>query len=69
MRSIPTPRSIRRSEKNAASICAEVKLYVFFVLDHGIREVVHALVTADRKSEWFVQQLLETCGISREPLR
>ena len=42
-------------------------LYVFFVIHHGTRELVHARVTAHPISEWLAQQMLEACGISREP--
>ncbi len=42
-------------------------LYVFFVIHHGTREFVHAQVTAHPKSEWFMQQIIEACGISTEP--
>jgi len=63
---------MRRSEKNAASICAEVILYVFFVLDHGIREIVHALVTAHPKSEWFApynpQYRRHAVGVTHPPI-
>ncbi len=44
-------------------------LYVFFVIDHGTPELVHAQLTARPTSEWLAQQLLEACGISREPPR
>ena len=44
-------------------------LYVFFVIHHGTRELIHARVTAHPTSEWLAQQLLEACGISREPPR
>ncbi|MCH7822820.1 MAG: transposase [Proteobacteria bacterium] len=42
-------------------------LYVFFVIHHGTRELIHARVTAHPTSEWLAQQMLEACGISREP--
>ena len=44
-------------------------LYVFFVIHHGTRELIHARVTAHPKSEWLAQQMVEACGISREPPR
>ncbi len=44
-------------------------LYVFFVIQHGTRELVHARVTAHPNSEWLAQPMLEACGISREPPR
>ncbi len=44
-------------------------LYVFFVIHHGTRELVHARVTVRPNSEWLAQQMVEACGISREPPR
>ena len=44
-------------------------LYVFFVIHHGSRELVHARVTVCPNSEWLAQQMVEACGISREPPR
>jgi transposase InsO family protein len=44
-------------------------LYVFFVIHHGTREIVHARVTAHPNSQWLAQQLLEACGLSMEPPR
>ena len=44
-------------------------LYVFFILHHGTRELVHARVTAHPNSAWLAQQMVEACGISREPPR
>ena len=44
-------------------------LYVFFVVHHGSRELIHARVTAHPNSEWLAQQMVEACGISREPPR
>ena len=44
-------------------------LFVFFVIHHGTRELVHARVTAHPNSEWLAQQMVEACGISREPPR
>ncbi len=44
-------------------------LYVFFVIHHGTRELIHARVTAHPNSKWLAQQMVEACGISREPPR
>ncbi len=44
-------------------------MYVFFVIHHGTRELVHARVTAHPTSEWLAQQMVEACGILREPPR
>ena len=44
-------------------------LYVFFVIQHGSREIVHARVTAHPNSQWLAQQLVEACGLSTEPPR
>ena len=44
-------------------------LYVFLVIHHGTRELMHARVTAHPNSEWLAQQMVEACGISREPPR
>ncbi len=44
-------------------------LYVFFVVHHGSRELIHARVTAHPNSAWLAQQMVEACGISREPSR
>ena len=44
-------------------------LYVFFVVHHSSRELIHARVTAHPDSEWLAQQMVEACGISREPPR
>ncbi len=44
-------------------------LYVFFVIHHGTRELIHVRVTVHPTSEWLGQQMLEACGISREPPR
>jgi len=42
-------------------------LYVFFVIHHGTRELVHARVTALPNSQWLAQQMLEACELSTEP--
>jgi transposase InsO family protein len=44
-------------------------LYVFFVIHHGTRELIHTRVTARPNSDWLAQQMLEACGISREAPR
>ena len=44
-------------------------LCVFFVVHHGSRELIHARVTAHPNSAWLAQQMVEACGISREPPR
>jgi len=44
-------------------------VYVFFVIHHGTRELVHARVTAHPTSEWLAQQMVEACEFSREPPR
>ena len=44
-------------------------LYVFFVIHHGTRKIVHARVTARPNAQWLAQQVLEACGLSTEPPR
>ena len=44
-------------------------LYVFYVIHHGSRKLVHARVTMCPNSKWLAQQMLEACGISRKPPR
>ena len=44
-------------------------LYVFFVIHHANREIVHARVTAHPNSQWLAQQMIEACGLSTEPPR
>lgn len=41
-------------------------LYVFFVIHHGTRKLVHARVTAQPNSQWLAQQMLEACDPSTE---
>jgi transposase InsO family protein len=42
-------------------------LHVFFVIDHGTREIVHARVTAHPTAQWLAQQMVEACSCEREP--
>ena len=44
-------------------------LYVFFVIDHGSREIVHARVTAHPTAQWLAQQMVEACDSDRDPPR
>jgi transposase InsO family protein len=44
-------------------------IYVFFVIHHGTRELIHARVTAYPNSQWLAQQIVEACGPSTEPPR
>ncbi len=44
-------------------------LYVFFVIHHSTREIVHARDTAHPNSQWLAQQMVEACGLSIEPPR
>ena len=44
-------------------------LYVFFIVHHGTREVIHARVTAHPNSQWLAQQMVEACGLSSEAPR
>jgi transposase InsO family protein len=44
-------------------------LYVFFVVSHAGREVLHAQVTEHPTAEWVAQQIVECCGWDREPPR
>ena len=41
-------------------------LYVFFVIHHGTREIVHARVTAHPTAEWLAQQMAQACDVYRE---
>ncbi len=41
-------------------------LYVFFIIHHGTREIVHAHVTAHPTAHWLTQQMTEACGNDRE---
>ena len=42
-------------------------LYVFFVIEHGRRRIVHWNVTEHPTSDWVIQQLRE--AFPREPIR
>jgi putative transposase len=42
-------------------------LYVFFVIHHASREIVHARVTANPTAEWLAQQMTEACNPDRDP--
>ena len=44
-------------------------LYVFFVIHHASREVLHVRVTQHPTAAWVAQQLVECCGWDREPPR
>ena len=41
-------------------------LYVFFVIDHGTRAIVHARATAHPTARWLAQQMLEACDCDRD---
>ena len=44
-------------------------LYVFFVIDHGTREIIHARATAHPTARWLAQQMTEACDLDRDPPR
>ncbi len=44
-------------------------IYVFFVIHHARREVVHIETTRHPTSEWTGRQIVEACGWDREPPR
>ncbi len=44
-------------------------IYVFFIIHHASREVVHVRTTRHPTSEWTEQQIVEACGWDREPPR
>ena len=44
-------------------------IYVFFIIHHVSREVVHVRTTCHPTSEWTGQQIVEACDWDREPPR
>jgi transposase InsO family protein len=44
-------------------------IYVFFIIHHASREVVHVRTTCHPTSEWTGRQIVEACGWDREPPR
>ena len=44
-------------------------LYMFFVIDHGTREIIHARVTAHPTARWLAQQMAEASDWDRSPPR
>ena len=44
-------------------------LYVFFVIDHGTREIIHVRATAHPTARWLAQQMTEACDLDRDPPR
>ncbi|NKB48599.1 MAG: transposase [Alphaproteobacteria bacterium] len=44
-------------------------IYVFFIVHHGSREVVHVRTTRHPTSEWTGRQIVEACGWDRAPPR
>jgi hypothetical protein len=44
-------------------------LYVFLVIHHSSRAIVHARVTANPTAEWLAQQMTEACDPDRDPPR
>ena len=41
-------------------------LFVFFVIHHGTRQLVHARVTVHPNAYWLAQQVVEACGPTTE---
>jgi transposase InsO family protein len=44
-------------------------IYVFFIIHHASREVVHVRTTRHPTNEWTGRQIVEACGWDREPPR
>ena len=44
-------------------------IYVFFIIHHASREIVHVRTTRHPTSEWTGRQIVEACGWDREPPR
>src|SRR5215510_6452904 len=44
-------------------------LYVFFVIDHASRQVLHVEVTPNPTASWAAQQMVECCAWDRKPPR
>ncbi len=44
-------------------------IYVFFIIHHASREVVHVRTTCHPTSEWTGRQIVEACGWDRVPPR
>ena len=42
-------------------------IYVFFIIHHASREVVHVRTTVHPTSEWTGRQIVEACGWDQEP--
>ena len=54
----------RGSEGRAAGFCL---LYVWFMIDHGRRRIIHFDVTANPTAQWVIQQLREACPYDSAP--
>ena len=44
-------------------------LYVFVVISHGKRELIHVRITEHPTAEWLAQQMVEACSPERKPPR
>lgn len=44
-------------------------LYVYFVIHHETREIIHARVTAHPTADWLAQQMAQACDVDREQPR